>query len=327
MASSLKTLVATFYQKMKALLPSGDLPYILNHYINMCFCPIPFSGLSLGHWLLRLNLFLITRSVAYCHILYYFYHFLELSVEVSEDQPYKRTTAYIDVLMWLLMYALYIPVDLLLLNKSFHRAARSLFQQISEETRSIPNIKSGRRCLNIILFNDVIIQVPVTIFVVTTVWLGMKEFTDARISVQVHNLLIRAMSYSFVSLTVIGANMCVSFVIIFHSSLGYWIGETLEIFTEDLFARARENSISCEDIRNVIKRYTNLYMVVREINKLLRFPTLLIHAILTAQQMAEIFTMLTVRDSGIGSGASIFFDLMVVFILNLIFIIVKKYMC
>ncbi len=106
--------------------------------------------------------------------------------------------------------------------------------------------------------------------------------------------------------------MCVAFLIVFPPCLAYWIGEVLEIIAEDVIAQTRGNGVTCDNIRKMIKCYTNLFMAVGEINKLLKFPTLMIHTIITTQQMTETFTLLTVRDSGMGSGVSLFIDLMVI---------------
>lgn len=176
MESRLKSLRTSFFLKMQGFLPKEDFSYILSHYRTICFCPLPFKYLSVGHWLLLLGLFSITRSIAYSHELYYvFCRFQELSVSTG-NQSNMRAMAYMEVLMWFLLYISYLPADLLLLNKSFHRTARNLFHQISEETRNIPNIKSGRRCLNLIKFNQGIVPISVMYFLITATWPGMNEF-------------------------------------------------------------------------------------------------------------------------------------------------------
>ncbi len=315
MASRLKALCASLYPNFKGLIPKGDLPYILSHYRNLCFCPLPFKDLSISQWLILLTLFLISRANAYSHSVYYiFCRFRELSLEFTGDQSSMRVLAYIDVLMWLLLYLTIIPVDFLLLNKSFHQAARVLFYQISEEVKNISNVKSGRRSMNMIPFHETFVQVSLTYFVINSVWPEMDGFTQiyARLPAQFHSPLSRLISWLIVSLTVIEANMCIAFLVVFPACLAYWIGEVLETIAEDVLARTRGNAITHDSIRQMITRYTTLFMAVREVNKFLKFPTFVIHAILTLQQMAETFTMLTVRDSGIDSGISLFIDLLVI---------------
>ncbi len=315
MASRLKTLCTSLYPKLKGLIPKGDLPYILSHYRNVCFCPLPFKDLSIAHWLFLLTLFLITRSFAYSHAVYYiFFRLPELSLEFTGDQSSMRALSYIDVLMWLLLYVSFIPADLLLLNKSFHKAARVLFYQIAEDTKNIPNMKSGKRCLYMLPFHESLVQASLTYFLITSIWPVMDEYTQiyARLPPQFHNPLNRRIYWFVESFTIIVVNMCISLLVVFPACLAYWIGEVLEIIAEDVLSQVRRNSITCENYRKTIKQYTTLFMAVREVNKLLKFPTFMIHFVITTQQMAETFTMLTVRDSGMDSGVSFLIDLTVI---------------
>lgn len=312
MKPGLKDVCKSLFKFSLPQIPNGDLPNILSHYRNVCFCPFPIKITPIARFLLLFTLFLISRACAYSHVMYYvLFHLGELQAQFTGDQSSTRVLVYIDVFMWLLMYFYYVPADMLLLNRGFHRAARVLFRLVIENTRNV-HYKSGRRCMFLILFNEVFVQISVLYCIFTSIWLAMDDFTQifARLPVYFHTHTNRLINWAIVSITIIGANTCIAFLLVFPACLAYWIGEMLENISRDALVQNR-NANSSDNMRNLLKRYTNLYIAVREVNKCLAIPTFILHGTLTFQQMAEAFTLFTLRDSGMDSGVSVFFDLLV----------------